>query len=126
MQPQALTLYIASTGAAAVDMSVALVTEAVPTAPGSYASATLITPAGPSGTWSAEDTDVFNPGVLTPGWDAFPSSLMSSEATQPAGAGATTRLCAFCTGSYRRYKWTPSSGGDGVLPTAAWAGRGGL
>ena len=123
-QPKALALFKASDGTAAVDMSVSLVTEAVPTTPGTYASFTAITPAGPSGDWSAEDSDVFNPGALTAGWDAFPAGMMSSSAAQPAGSGATTRLCAFCTGSYRRYKWTPSDGGSGILPTAVWAGRG--
>lgn len=126
MQPKELSLFKASDGTAAVDMSVALVTEPIPTAPGGYASMTAITPAGPSGTWSAEDTDVFSPDPTAAGWDAFPSDLMSSTPTQPAGSGATTRICAFCTGSYRRYKWTPSSGGTDILPTALWAGRGGL
>ena len=56
MQPKELSLFKASDGTAAVDMSVALVSEPIPTAPGGYASMTAITPAGPSGTWSAEDT----------------------------------------------------------------------
>ena len=125
MQPQTLRLFKASDGAEAVDMSVALVSDPVLCNIGEYASIQIVNPAGVTGSWTIEDTNTFNPQPLSAGWDPFPADLMSSAATQPSGTACTTTLCTFATCRNKRAKWTPTSGGQEVLPTSILAERGG-
>ena len=119
-----LSLLKASDGTPAVDMSVALVTSPFPTVIGEYASLQIAAPNGPVGTWSLEESDDYDTAdtvgtipAYNAMWDAFPSAYMSSP-TQPAGTGAVvTTMAAIATCAFRRAKWTPSSGGAGILPT---------
>lgn len=122
---ESLTLYKASDGTAAVDMSVGLVSSALPTVVGRYASFQIVTPTGVAGTWSVEDTNTAMPGPLSAGWDPFPAGNYSSSASQPTGSGATTTLCTFATCTSKRLRWTPTSGGTGIMPTSILGARGG-
>lgn len=123
-----LSLFKASDGTAAVDMQVALVSAPFQTVPGEYASIQIATPNGPVGIWSIEDSNDSEGVGTIPAyngmWDTFPTAYMSTP-TQPAGTGAVvTTMCAIATCSFRRAKWTPSSGGTAILPTKLKATRG--
>jgi hypothetical protein len=128
--PHTLALLKLSDGTAAVDMQVPLVTEPFQSVVGEYTSFQIATPNGPVGTWSIEDSNDTTVSGGAPAyngmWDPFPTAFMSS-ATQPAGGGAVvTTITAMATCAFRRAKWTPSSGGTGVLPTKIKAVRGGV
>jgi hypothetical protein len=111
-----LNWYVASTGAAAVDMQVALVTEWSRVGPKDRVSFQTAWGAGPVGAFSVQFSNVPSP-VYNSTATTYPAAAYSAAPTQPSGTADNNIIAVDSIGEYAREVWTPSSGGTGVLPT---------
>jgi hypothetical protein len=121
-------LFKASDGAAAVDMSVKLVSAPLFTIPGEFYSFQPYTPAGPIGTYTIEDTSdpqAGGPGHYdADGWSPFPEASYETTPPQPSGAAIVKEpFLTRATAGFKRLVWTPDgdgSSGVDVDPPVVW------
>jgi hypothetical protein len=116
--------FFTAAGAAAEDMSVIIVGEWVRTPIDDPVSFQLAWDGAATGTWTIEGTNRPNPEVTETQVDTYPSASYSGDPSQPAGAAGSTTIKITACNAYHRPKFTPSSGGTGVVATCDAAGKG--